>query len=216
MRKTIIYLIRHSEQLRNKAIININESDQISNEKIILTVEGEKKAEILSNIKELENVDTLWSSNYVRAIATAKYIAYNNNTPINIDSNFNERKLGNLETLKELGKDKKNNFTIEQLLDVDLKNFEGENCLEVKLRMLNSFNEVLDNNEGKIVAIVSHGAAIKFLLLEWCKFDTQTNRFIYNDKIITDNKLNSPEVFKLIFEQKALIDIEKVIIQELL
>ena len=115
MQKTIVYLIRHSEQLKVDGIKNIDENSQISNEKIILSVEGEDKARELSKREELNNIDVIWSSNYVRAISTAKYIAYNNNLEINIDSNFNERKLGDLETLKESGKIKnihipKNNY----------------------------------------------------------------------------------------------------------
>lgn len=90
---TRIYLIRHSEQLKIENEFENDENSQISNEKIILSVEGERKAQELSQIKELNNIDVLWSSNYVRAIATAKYIAQQNNIEINIDKNFNERKL---------------------------------------------------------------------------------------------------------------------------
>ncbi len=90
---TYIYLIRHSEQLKLENKIVENEDNQISNEKIILSVQGEKKAEELSELKELSNIDVLWSSNYVRAISTAKYIAKKNNIEINIDESFNERKL---------------------------------------------------------------------------------------------------------------------------
>ena len=40
MKKTILYLIRHSEQLKIKGIKNIEEDEQLNNEKIILSVEG--------------------------------------------------------------------------------------------------------------------------------------------------------------------------------
>ena len=109
-----VYLIRHSEQLKIKNEEEQNE--QIKNEKIILSVEGEKKAEKLSKIPQLQNIEQLWSSNYVRAISTAKYIAKENNIEINISSKLNERKLGDLETLKEMAKNKKNSYTTEQLL----------------------------------------------------------------------------------------------------
>lgn len=36
----------------------------------------------------MKNIDVIWSSNYVRAIATAKYIARENNIEINIDEKF--------------------------------------------------------------------------------------------------------------------------------
>ena len=113
MDKIIIYLIRHSEQLKINGIKNVVENEQINNEKVILSVLGEKKAEEMANLYELCDVDVLWSSNYVRAISTAKYIANNNDIEINIDENLNERKLGDLNSLKELGKNKKYSFTEE-------------------------------------------------------------------------------------------------------
>ena len=70
-----------------------SEDEQIKNEKIILSIEGERKAKELSEREELKNIDVLYSSNYVRAIATAKYIANKNNLNINIDERLGERKL---------------------------------------------------------------------------------------------------------------------------
>ena len=98
MKETIIYLLRHSEQYRD--FYNFGDT-QLENEKIILSIDGEKKAEELSNNHELENneiakllnIKELWSSSYSRAIGTAKYIAKKNNLLINIDSRLNERLL---------------------------------------------------------------------------------------------------------------------------
>ena len=45
------------------------------NEKNPLSVRGEEKAKIMSEIDELRNVEVLVSSHYVRAMSTAKYIA---------------------------------------------------------------------------------------------------------------------------------------------
>lgn len=93
MEETIIYLIRHSEQLKIKGKYLSSENDQIKNEKIILSIEGERKAKELSEKEALKNIDVLYSSDYVRAIATAKYIANKNNIDINIDKRLGERKL---------------------------------------------------------------------------------------------------------------------------
>lgn len=207
MQKTIVYLIRHSEQLKIKGIKNIEEAEQINNEKIILSVEGENRARELSERKELNNIDVIWASNYVRAISTAKYIAYRNNLEINIDSNFNERKLGNLETLKELGKDKKYSYTEEQLLDEKLKNIDGENRIEVNNRMSNSLNKILKENEGKNIVIISHGAAIKFLLMNWCKLNNEL-KLTYKNSIID---LKSPSLIKLEFNGMNLDDLSLII-----
>lgn len=208
-KETIVYLIRHSEQLKINGIKNIKEDDQINNEKITLSVEGENKAKELSKMNELNNIDAIWSSNYVRAIATAKYISYRNNLEINIDSNFNERKLGILKTLKELGKNKKYSYTEEQLLDKNLKNINGENGIEVNNRMTNSLNKILKENEGKKIVIVSHGAAIKFLLMNWCKLNEDI-KLVYKDKVLD---ISSPCLLKLTFRKNELLDLEQKILK---
>ena len=92
MKNTIIYLIRHSEQLKINGTYISKEDDQSKNEKIVLSIEGEKKALELSKSEELQNIDLLYSSNYARAIATAKYIAAENNIQINIDDRLRREK----------------------------------------------------------------------------------------------------------------------------
>ena len=102
MKETIIYLIRHSEQLKTKGSYFSDENEQIKNEKIILSIEGERKAKEFSEKEELKEIDVLYSSNYVRAIATAKYIAYKNNIDINIDERLGERKLRRFDNIKRI------------------------------------------------------------------------------------------------------------------
>ena len=96
-----IFLIRHSEQLKIKDTKKYDISDQINNEKIILSVNGEILAREISELQVMQNINMVWSSNYVRALETAKYIAEKNNIEINVDSRLNERKLGDLEKLRE-------------------------------------------------------------------------------------------------------------------
>ena len=56
---------------------------------------------------------------------------------------------GDLRSLRELGKCKSNSFTIEQLLDENLKNIEGESRKEVFERMEKIFNIILKRNPTK-------------------------------------------------------------------
>ena len=95
--KTIIYLCRHSEPI--DMYDNKNETMQLRNEKISLSVLGEEKARKLSLLPELNNIDNVIASNYVRAIATAKYIAFNNKKNIEVIPEFGERKFGNINKL---------------------------------------------------------------------------------------------------------------------
>ena len=90
---TVIYLIRHSEQYRDYIYNSDLENERERNKKIILSVNGEEKARELSEIKELNDIDILFSSDFARAMATAKYIANNNNLIMNIDERLGERKI---------------------------------------------------------------------------------------------------------------------------
>ena len=157
MKNTIIYLIRHAETIDENGIRNTNEDNQTINEKEILSVHGEEQSKKLSENIELNNIDFIWSSSYTRAKATAKYIANTNNLPINIDSNLNERKLGNLE---ELGKFMNGKSTRdpsqEQLLDRTYKTSNGESAEDTRQRMNKFFDKILKEYEGKKIAVVSH------------------------------------------------------------
>ena len=159
---------------------------------------------------ELEKIDEINSSHYERAIKTAKYIAEKNNLGIKIEKRLGERKLGDLKALEELGKNKKNDYTTEQLLDENLKNKEGESAKEVRKRMLEVIKEMLEKHRGKKIAVVSHGAAIKYMLQEYCKYNHENKTICYNGKEVCSVKLEAPSVLKLEYEDGKLIAIEKV------
>lgn len=114
---------------------------------------------------------------------------------------------GDLEELVKLGKTKKHSFTLDQLLDENLKNKDGESRKEVTERMEKIFNTILKVNRGNRIAIVSHGAAIKFLLMKWCRLN-ENNEIEFNKNEIT---LNSPGIIKLIFEDDQLLKLEKIL-----
>ena len=114
---------------------------------------------------------------------------------------------GDLKKLEELGKIKQNSFTVEQLLDEQLKNVDGESRIEVTNRMEKAFNHVLSENLKKNIAIVSHGASIKFLLMKWCNLNNN-NQLEFNGKTIN---LNSPGVLKLLFDGKDLIELIQIV-----
>ena len=91
---TTVYLIRHSIRMPLNIIgtINTNQDKVILSEKIVLSSEGEKRAELLSKKQELQNIDIVYTSNCVRTIETAKYIVEKQKLKINIDERLNERK----------------------------------------------------------------------------------------------------------------------------
>ena len=113
---------------------------------------------------------------------------------------------GDLTKLEELGKGKRNSFTTEQLINENLKNVEGESRKEVTYRMKKVFKSILEENKGKKIAIVSHGAAIKFLIMKWCKLN-ENNEIEFNKQKIT---LDSPGIIKLVFEEDELLELIQV------
>lgn len=167
MLNTIVYLIRHAETITENGIRNTKEDSQIINEKEILSVNGEEQSKKLSQKTELNSIDVIWSSSYTRAKATAKYIANNNNLPINLDSNLNERKLGNLIELGDFMKDKKTRDpSQEQLLDRNFKTSDGESAEDTRQRMTKFFDKILKEYEGKKIAIITHRRFYKVLFVK--------------------------------------------------
>lgn len=207
---TIVYLIRHSEKFNYKLIDTYKTEDgfQKKNEKQVLSVEGERKAEILSKESEFNDLDVLYCSDYVRAISTAKYFV-KEGLNLNIDDRFNERKYGNLE------KNANPDFFRDQYLNSKLKLEDGESQEEVRNRFMEAYNEIVSNNKGKKIAIISHGTAISFFLMNWCKLlDIETSRlrkFEYNGKVIFNRPFRAPEVFKVTLDDNTeVINIENI------
>lgn len=195
--------MRHSESIKVNNILN-SDSLQLKNEKVPLSVNGEELAEEISNNNELLDIDVVYSSNHVRAIATAKYIAFNNNSELNVDERFNERKHG-VNDYSQLPKD----FEQKQLIDDSFKVGDGECQNEVKIRMHNALNDILRNNVGKKIAIVSHATAITFLLSIWCDIQYDDN-YLFKEKVFFDGKWNYCETFKLVFDNNELLNIENI------
>lgn len=204
---TTIYLIRHSMPLKVNNEFN-NDNLQIQNEKSSLSIEGEQIAKDKLNNKELANIDILFSSSYVRAIQTAKYIAEKNNLEINIVSDLGERKFG-INFWNELPE----KFERKQFLDEKYKIGTGESQKEVRNRMYSAIMEILNENKNKKIAIVSHATAISYLLKKWCDIEIAEDklRYSFNGNILLDGYFNYCETFKLSFDDNNnLISIENI------
>ena len=203
---TTVYLIRHSEGFRPlQGEFLTNDTVQLINEKSPLSVVGEELAKNLASQNEFKNIDIVWTSNYVRAMSTAKYFAVNNNLKVNIDDRLRERIQG-ITSWEELPDD----FSKRQLLDENYKIGFGENQIEVRKRMEEVFDEILNNNLNKRIIIVGHSTAITFLLKRWCTVEYQ-KPYEFNEKTFFDGKWNFCETFKLIFDDnKNLISIENL------
>lgn len=206
----VIYLIRHAEALKNKNIIfKENFDEQEKNEKLPLSVIGEQEA--LNTAKKYfeKGIDQVWTSTYERAISTAKYIATLNNVNINISKKFNERKLGNTDGVKE-------EFWLTQLYDENAKTENGESQKEVRIRMLDGINDILNNmDDNSTSVIISHATSITFLLMNWCELisaqlDGKKRHLKYKNADILNGSFGYADIFKLSFNKNQLIYIEKI------
>ena len=205
---TTVYLIRHSVRMKNNLIESYytHQDKTIQNEKVILSVLGERRAEILANEAELQNIDVVYTSSSVRTLETAKYLIEKQNLKVNIDERLNERVAG-IPNENEVVDWKK------QYEDPTYKTTNGESQLDVRKRFEESFNEIIKNNKDKRIAIFSHGYAITFFLLKYSKllsFKDDKLNYEYNGKILFNKTINAPEVFKMIIDGDNVIDIELI------
>ncbi len=204
---TTIYLIRHSKPLKVNNNLN-SDNLQIQNEKSSLSIEGEQIAHNKLCQKEFDSIDVLFSSNYVRAIQTSKYISTKNDLEINIVSTLGERKFG-INSWDELPE----NFGRKQFLDENYKIGDGESQKEVRNRMYSTIMKILNENKNKRIVIVSHATAISYLLKKWCNIQIIDDklRYSFNNKILLDGYFDYCETFKLDFDdENELLDIQNI------
>lgn len=206
---TTIYLIRHSVRMKKDMIesYNTTQNDIIKSEKIILSSEGEERARILSEEEELQNIDVVYASNCVRTLATAKYLLEKQNLKVNIDERFDERRAGKPNETEHP------NWFLEQYFDCNYKTEGGESQLDVRKRFEEVLDEVLEKHQNKRIAIFTHGYAITFYLLKYCKLleiHDKKLKYEYKSEILFDKSMNAPEVFKLTFNNKELIDLKLI------
>jgi len=161
---TTVYLVRHSEPFKvHKGIEETKEDILFSNIKTPLSVDGELLAQTKSKEKEFDNIDVVWSSNYVRAMSTAKYFAHRNNLKVNISELLGERKHG-IKSWDELPSD----FELHQFQDENYKIGDGESQKVVRERMYDKLITIINENKGKRILIVGHSTATAYLLSNWC------------------------------------------------
>lgn len=202
-----IFLIRHSLKEEKQYSDNENVDRQTFDEQKRLSEEGKELAYKLSQHDLLKDVKEVWSSNYKRAIETAKYI----NENVNITNSFDERHYGDFPQNVS-----KKEFWIKQYKDEDFKNINGESRKDVRKRFNDKINYILENSSNDKVAIVAHNSAILFYLLQYCDLiDAEAYKGItmaYKNKILIENSImKSPSIMKLVFDDNnVLTDIEYI------
>ena len=156
-----IYLIRHGQSEWN--VLNKIQG-QVNTE---LTELGRNQGQAIGDRLMNSNIDVVYSSDLNRALDTAKIIAKKINKPLVISESLREINFGVWEGLT--GRELRIDYKEEQETwrnrpeEVALP---GAESLEVlSERVMKWMNSILKENCGKDIAIVSHSATLKIMLL---------------------------------------------------
>ena len=154
---TTLYLIRHGETDANVEGVWQGSTDSPLNER------GLAQARALARrlAQEQLPISVIYSSPLRRARQTAEIIAETlDDIPIIFDPGLAEYHLGDWEglTYEQLQKEKRLWDRIAE--DSDFSPPQGESPRQFAMRLLNSFQTIVQDNQGKTVAVVGHGGAL--------------------------------------------------------
>ena len=185
-----------------------SQSRWILDEKIILSTLGEERAKILCSNDELKDIDAVYTSNCVRTLQTAKYLLDEQGLNVNIDDRFDERRTG------KRNDDIYPDWFSRQYFDPSFKTEGGESQIDVQNRFSEAIDEILKKHKDKRIAIFTHGYAITFYLLTFCKLlevDEQRLKIEFKGNIIFNQAINAPELFKLTMNDDGEVEDIKLI-----
>ena len=156
-----IYLVRHGEtdwnrEDRCQGCIDID-----------LNSEGIKQAEIVGERLFGEGIHSIYCSNLRRAERTAEIIGIKSNLSITKNEALNEIHFGDWEglTFGEMRNRPDYNYDAWRL-SPHTASFPGEGSLiNVQKRAMKYVDEIISQNTGKNILIVSHGGVIKLIVL---------------------------------------------------
>lgn len=198
-----IYLISNNLILENITY----ETDENLEQKRVnrpLAIEGEKIAQKLAQNIE---VQAIYSSSYASALASAKYLSFEKDLPIKIDSNLRDAKIG------ELGRKNIKMLRFMQERDFNYKFINGESLNETKMRLKKVINKIRKDNDNLDIAIFTHKRAILSYLLDYTEHGFNLdNRLIlsYNDKVIIDDVDKNIDIIEIDFTDNLISDIKSV------
>lgn len=172
----------------------------------LLSIEGESDAKKISEMSNLSDIESIYSSYYASSIDSSKYLSEKYSLDINLDKRLNDCKVGilqgkNIKLVKNL-----------QEHDFNYKLYNGESLNEVGLRMNSVIEEVVSNNEN--CALYTHKRSILGYFLRFASvgYNLDDELIIeYNNKVIYSTSDKLVEVYKLTFNNNKLEDVEIVL-----
>jgi broad specificity phosphatase PhoE len=162
---TNIYFVRHGESLANVR-------KHVGEFSAPLSAIGRKQAVVLSNNLKFISFDGIFSSGYRRAKETADIIAQERKTKVVVDRRLDEWNIGKLDGVSQTVFDQETQGYFHPSQDVKPSELfkirlfpEMETPEETVSRMISFINERSQDNQGKNILSVSHGAVLGFLLI---------------------------------------------------
>lgn len=157
---TEIYFVRHAESFGNLTRRAYGWYDGI------VTPRGYEQINCLRKRFEEIHIDAVYSSDLTRTCETATAIYKSKGIPLHTDSGFREICIGVWEDMPwgeipELYPEEYLNWC-EKPLSFNVR--KGETYFEVYKRAKTALERIVARNEGKTVAIVSHGATLRMLM----------------------------------------------------
>ena len=156
-----ILLIRHGRQ--NSPLCNVD---------VPLSEEGRRQAKLLGERLLGEQIDSLWSSNLVRAIETADIINEKLKVRREIREELREISFGDMEGLSdEVIADRYEDFLrARSKMEKDMAYPGGESAFDVLTRVLPVMKEIISCDD-ETVAVVTHGGVIRSLVAHYLGMD---------------------------------------------
>ena len=155
-----VVFIRHGETKWNADGRSQGQSD------VALSDTGRAQAALLADHFPVEKIDVIYSSDLVRAFDTALAVAGRFGLPVHREPAFREISFGDWEGLTYAQIVAKWPEAMDHFLQrPDLLDIpHGESFATVQCRAVKRLNELIQENEGKTVAVTAHGAVLRTLL----------------------------------------------------
>ncbi len=181
---TVIYLVRHCESMANRIFSFAGRTD------VDISAKGELQLECVSEYFKTVHLDTIYSSPLLRAKKTAEAIAKYNSLPIITDERLIEINLGVMDgrPVSEMT-DRQNYMWYNEPHNFHIDG--GETMQQVADRAFEAIKEIAEYEDGKVVAVATHGCVIRNLMrifhkfapvgikeVDWCD-NCGINRIIY-------------------------------------
>ena len=182
---TTVYFVRHAEP-------NYENHDDRTRE---LSPKGMEDRRLVTKFLSDKKVDVVLSSPYRRAVDTVSEFAKSQRLAIRIVEDFRERRIDSEWIADFLS------FSRAQWEDFDYRLSDGECLREVQERNIRALNSVLEEYQGKTVAVGSHGTALSTIV------NYYDRRFGYQefDKI----RALMPWIVRFTFDGKNCVDMEQ-------